>query len=189
MLGFRGDLDHPGYLPGRVYGTTLGTANTSVAIALVDTIYLYPFRIFYPVLVKTLIARVVTGGANSEIKCGVYENSGAVNQPVGAPVIAANTGYATATNNTYVTMDVTDTVLSPGWYWMGTKAKATLPTLVSVATNSQALSMMGSTQGSTTIQNAWSFADAYAGNMRTFSAGDVLTVVGAGGPPIIDFST
>jgi hypothetical protein len=44
-------------------------------------------------------------------------------------VIAFNTGVATTSSSTTVSMDTADTLLAAGWYWAGSKFTGTLPSL------------------------------------------------------------
>lgn len=179
---------HPGYLTGKFYTLAL-QGLTGAAVAAVDTIYLYPFPIYEPgVTVKTLTARVSTGGASSAMKTGIWADSLVSHRPLGAPLIVDNTGVATTATGSNASPDVTDTWLGAGWYWIGTKFRATLPSMFSMGTGPFWMSHLAGASGLFVF--GLSFADAYANNMPTFAEGASFTeVVASPGPPVVAIGT
>jgi hypothetical protein len=107
-------------------------------------------------------------------------------RPLGAPVVVDNTGVATTSSGVDVTLAATGT-LNPGIYWAGSKFTGTLPQTNSIAANNTWLTFIaGGATGGSTLQNAYSFADAYANNMPTFAEGATFTALsGASGAPLI----
>jgi hypothetical protein len=120
--------EHPGYISGRFY-PTLACAMSSAAVPAIDLVYLYLFRIHSSVTLATLAARVVSAGAGSSMKAAIWANNAATQRPTSTPVIAFNTGVATTSSSTTVSMDTADTLLAAGWYWAGSKFTGTLPSL------------------------------------------------------------
>lgn len=166
--------DHPGYLAGLYYPTFRGL-RAALAVAAVDVIYLYPFRLYAAVTIKTLVLRVTTGGASSAAKQAIWANSVVSMRPLGAPLIADNTGVATTGSATNAEANTTDTFLGPGWYWAGSKYQATLPSMLAVQVSN---GFCGAFMGLLSIQSVGlSFADAYANNMPTFAEGASFTEV------------
>lgn len=185
MIRLREDLDHPGYVAGRVYNTYRGPLTTSSVIGAINTLYFYTFRIFYPILLKTIRFYVSAGGAASSAKSAIWGNSSLSNRPIGAPIVVDNTGVDTSTLGEK-TADVTDTVFGPGWYWSGMKFTGTLPSLL---TASGANPGAGWLVGHTVITSApsitgYALSDTYSNNMPTLSEGGVTTGSGSNIPII-----
>jgi hypothetical protein len=181
---------HPGYKTGSFYSTWIGGADVGAAVAAVDVIYFYPFPIFFPVTVVTLHMRVTTGGTGSSAKCAIWANSAVSNRPLGAPLIVDNTGQATTSTNSNTSADVTDTVLTPGWYWAGSKHTGTLPSMAMVPANNQTLPFFtGVNSSGAPVISAISFADAYANDMPTLTEGASFTNVTANAAPILVLGT
>lgn len=184
------DLEHPGYIPGRFYHTwphSGGSGAASTAIAAIDTIYLYAFRLFYPILLKSWMVRTITAGAGSSMKSALYWASPVSNKPLG-PLVVDNTGVTTQANNTNITVDVTDTPLGPGWYWFGAKFTGTLPTMLTcglVAPTFQHCGDVATDGGSVNIATGFSVADTYSSNMKTLSEAQGYTLVGASHCPMV----
>jgi hypothetical protein len=124
--------------------------------------------------------RVITGGAGSAIKVGIWANDTSLgangNKPSGACLIADNTGVATTANNTTVIPAFGGTLM-PGFYWMGIKATGTLPTVYCV-NESEFGWLMGGDGGLSALTNiGYSIADTYSNNMPTLAAGAAFTDV------------
>jgi hypothetical protein len=186
--------EHPGYISGRFY-PTLAVAMSAAAVPAVDLVYLYLFRIHSSVTVATLVARVVTTGAGSSMKAGIWANNAATQRPTSTPLIAFNTGVATTSSNTTVSMDTADTALTPGWYWAGSKFTGTLPAM-SGMTSAQGdqVQLIGATTGAgATIGSGMpvglSAPDAYANDIAALSlTGATFTEVTNAVIPHIGFS-
>lgn len=178
----------PGFVSGTVLMPLAPIPSTGAsAVPAVDKVYLYPFVLFESVLVKQLGGRVVTGGAASSAKQGIWANSLVSNRPLGAPLIAANTGQATTGSGTNISEDTTDAYLGPGWYWAGSKYTGTLPAMQSIAVAAgQFRYFMGSANGP--LDTGLSYDDAYANDMPTIAEGATFATVAASGVPLLSFS-
>lgn len=187
IIGSR-QVSHPGYLASSFYATFTGFASTTSAVPAIDTVYIYPFVITSNVTVASLSVRVVTGGAGSSVKLAIY-GTGSTGKPSGAPLAANNTGAATTSNSTTVTLSAAVT-LTPGVYWVAQKYTGTLPTTVSI--NSLSYSFDGllgrATIGSSAL-TAWSKADTYSNDMPTLTGSDSWTDVVAGGVGVVFLGT
>jgi hypothetical protein len=173
---------HPGFVPSRgyypVHDLTFGAAG---AIPAADIVYLYPNYVPRTVTITHIAVRVITGGAGSSVKVGIWRDR--IGRPYGAPVVANNTGAATTSNSTSVDLAAAVT-LTPGWYWFGTKATGTLPVVVNVGANillSWIYGLSALTNGAST---GISLASTYADNMPTFSASESWTPVTTAGVPV-----
>lgn len=183
---------HPGYLPKRFYPTFVGQApGTAAAIPAADVLYLYPFWVPRPVLVVSLHHRIQTGGAGSAIKSGIWANSPVSNKPLGAPLIADNTGQATTSSTATITADTTDKLLGPGWYWAGTKSTGTLPAMWSVPPSNPFCSyFMGfGTATDGIVGSGFSIAATYSSDLPTFAEGASFTAYTGGGIPAVYLGT
>lgn len=182
-------MKHPGYLTGRYYSTVPNQIGSAAAPNAVDTLYLYPFAVFAPVAITSLVLRTGTGGAGSSVKTGIWANNPATNKPSGAPLIVDNTGAATTSSNTNVSISASGS-LQPGFYWMGAKFTGTLPTVSCIQAANQYMSyLMGFDTSGLLIANAISMSDTFSNNMPTIATNQSFTVVGVGGVPAIAFGT
>lgn len=170
-----------GYKSGNYYSCWDGASASATAVPAVDTIYLMPFIVQEAVKVSTLACRIVTGGAGSAMKMAIYANKAGA--PVGSPLIYSNTGVATTSNNTTVTVSASGT-LYPGTYWAACKFTGTLPTAVSISNAS-----MNSTvkMGRSSIVNnntvvALTYAHAYATNFPDLTGVSTSNESGNGVP-------
>jgi len=185
---------HPGYVSGRFYPAWDGNIGATGAIGAVDTIYLYPFFVAEDVQITSLFIRVVTAGAGSSAKAGIWMNKNG--RPTGTPVVVDNTGVTTAATG-YPTFSITPTVLRKGWYWIGIKFTGTLPVCTNIVGTSLLMSSRtgGSSNanalsnGATNQTSGQSFADAYANNMPDLTSATLTDVVGAAaGIPVLGYS-
>lgn len=171
------------YISGNYYSTFEGTVST-VAFAAADTLYLYPIRILEPVTIQALGMRVTTGGASSAAKCGIWSDVGG--RPVGAPLTGATLAeQATTGTNTDLAFALAANVyLAAGMYWAGSKAKATLPTMVGIAMTPLNFQLGSSASLNAALSNvrALSIADTYASDLATLAAGASFTEVSANVP-------
>lgn len=178
---------HPGYKAG-TYSTFVWAINTATAVAAVDTLYLYPFILSKPITFASGHMRVVTGGAGSSTKVGIWANgTGATNRPVGAPLFADNTGVATATSSTSIVIPIAGT-LPPGFYWVGSKFTGTLPVLVSVGANQLFFSyLMGATVVASPAMSIVGVAIAavYASDLPTLAEGASFSAFALAGIPVL----
>lgn len=177
---------HPGYISGRTYATVPGMSPTGAAVPAVDVVYLYPFQILSRVAVASLRIRVTSAGTGSSAKGAIWANSFTSMRPLGAPLLVDNTGVVTTAGNADASLAASGT-LNPGIYWAGTKHTGTLPQTLSIpANNTWVAFMVGLATAGGAAQNAYSFADAYANNMPTFSEGASFTMLnGASGCPLV----
>ncbi len=177
---------HPGYIASRTYATVPGMTPTAAAVPAVDVVYLYPFQILSRVTVASLRIRLTAGGAGSSAKGAIWANSFVSMRPLGAPLLVDNTGVATTSSNADASLAASGT-LNSGVYWAGTKFTGTLPSTLSIAANNTWVQfMVGAATAGGAAQNAYSFADAYANAMPTFTEGASFTMLnGASGCPLI----
>lgn len=179
---------HPGYITGNTYNMWVGAA-ASAAVPAADTIYLFPFPIYAPVTITSIVQRVITGGAGSAVKAAIWGNSLVSNKPLGAPIVADNTGVATTSSSSNATHDVIDTKFAPGWYWFGSKFQATLPSMLAMSANAGYSGFFfGGSSTSTLIICGFSYADAYSNNMPTLAEGATFTNVTVSGIPLASFT-
>lgn len=181
MLYHRNLSGHPGYIAGQTYSTWEGSiANTAVAVA--DTIYFYPFRLREPLTIVNGNAYVVTGGAGSAMKAAIYANSPISMRPVGAPLVKDDTGVATATSATRVSLAFGAYTFVPGWYWAGGKWQATLPTMQTIAAGAQFLEFFMGVPAANALNIAMmTYAHAYATAFPTLAEGASFSPSGASG--------
>jgi hypothetical protein len=179
---------HPGYVAGRIYPTYIGTMTTA-AIPAVDTLYFYPFPLYSRAVLTSGQVRVVTGGAGSSIKVGIWANSTASARPLGAPLIVDNTGVATTSSGVAVTPALAGT-LDAGLYWVGVKATGTLPSCLSIPSgHSWCGYYTGLTSATAMASNGLSFVSTYADAMPTMAEGASYTLVSGSGIPILGLVT
>lgn len=180
---------HPGYIASKTYNTFYGAVATGSAVPAVDTIYFYPWPVFAPITIASGYLRVVTGGAGSSAKCGIWANSTVSGRPLGAPLTADNTGVATTSSSANANL-VLSVTLPVGLYWIGTKFTGTLPTCVSVSNSTPITFFYVPFAASGGINNfAISFADAYGNNMPTLAEGATFSAVGVPGTPVLAVNT
>lgn len=118
---------HPGYVAGRWY-SLVDCATTNAAVAAADILYLFPFQVLAPVTIASMLMRVTTGGTGSTVKSAIWANSTVSMRPLGVPLYSDNTGVATTSSSTNVSLAVAG-ALTPGLYWFGSKHTGTLPTV------------------------------------------------------------
>lgn len=123
------DLPGGAYLTGKSYTMIEGGSLTSTAVAAVDTIYFYPFRVRAPLVFTSAAIRSSAGGAGSSVKSGIWLNSAVSARPVGLPLYSDNSGPAT-TGTGQIAIPMAGS-LDPGWYWFGSKFTGTLPSIQS----------------------------------------------------------
>lgn len=180
---------HPGFsLSGKTFSTTKRLP-VSGAIAAVDVLYFYPFFIPNAFIFNSARGRVLTGGAGSSIKIGIWgsepQSSSAGNKPFGAPLFQAIA--ATATNATTVTPALAGT-LSVGWYWMGIVTTGTPPTMLCVS-DSEMGWLMGADSGLDALTAiGFSMPSTYASTLPTIASGQTFTAVTTATIPAIALS-
>jgi len=154
-----------GYPPAS--GAWMTAANTNLAVAAVDTLYLYWFPITRPINVTLLRTRCTTGGAGSAVKFALWRASPATGRPVSVPFIGQNTGLSTATTNTWQDLVVASVATDANGVWFGSKFTGTLPTMItnsSGGSNGWVISFPAGTMP-TLPQGNFSLADAYANDI------------------------
>jgi len=171
----------PGYIPGKSY-VMYDSSTSSSALAAIDTIYFYPFKVVAPLRFVSAAVRCDAGGAGSSVKGGIWANSPISGRPVGAPLAADNTGAAT-TGTGLITLAMSGLLL-PGVYWFGIKTTGTPPTMRSC----QAAIGLAPNGGSTTAFISLSIADTYSNSMPTLAEGAAV-VAGSNAPTILQLNT
>lgn len=184
-------IPNQAYLASKFYNTWFGRESGSSAIPAIDVIYLYPFPLYAPMLVKTMVMRSITGGAGSSVKSGIWANSPVSNRPLGAPLVVDNTGQATTSSGVAITVTVSPNVtLGPGWYWFGSKTTGTQPAMTSQdGTVVTYPFFVGCSANTSVVNNAISFADTYSNSMPTLAEGASFTELSANGVPICALGT
>jgi hypothetical protein len=159
---------HPGYIAGKTYTMLDAGTVSNLAVGAIDTVYLYPFRVFAPITFTAGAIRISAGGVGSSVKSGIWAHSYVSGRPLGAPLVYDNTGAAT-TGTGQIAIALAGSLL-PGFYWFGTKFTGTLPTAQSIVTptylvpNGGAGSTVGLSASDTYSNNisALSFSEGYA---------------------------
>lgn len=165
---------HPGFLPGRVYTTFQGAPVTASAMAAVDIIYMYPFKLPRPLTFTKGIMRVQTLGASSAIKGCIYAASPVSVYPLGAPLFKDETGVATTSSTSDVDIALgAGTLQADTLYWAGGKAGTAVATLWSAYLGSKFMEFCGAL--TTTPVGCLGFADAYANAFPTIAEGATFT--------------
>ena len=127
-----GAMLHPGY-PAGGFQVMFEGGVASAAIAAVDSLLLYPFVVYAPITVTSILERVQTVGAGSSVKCAVWRNSQTSARPTGLPILGQNDGYDTATGTGIKSAAISSVSLTPGVWWAGSVATGTLPAMVCAA--------------------------------------------------------
>ena len=178
-----GDSPHPGYIGTKQY-TLWDGATQNAALAAADTIYFYAWYNPRRITFASGALRVATGGAGSSCKVGIWANSTLHGRPVGAPIAADNTGFAT-TGTGQIAAAIAG-ALEPGWYWIGVKCTGTPPSIVSTA---GVLGGGAMPNGGNNSATQISFADTYSNSMPTLAEGASFTPISSGGAPILGVLT
>lgn len=165
--------DRPPYIASRYYVVEAGFVSATAAISNKDVIYFVPFQVSpTSLVVVSAVVRLVTGQPGGALKAGVWANSPVTNVPLGAPLMADNTGADCSGAAGDVTIAMSGT-LSPGFYWCGVKATAdsTLPSFTCWSGRTTTSAMMG-ISGSNPI-NAFmkTSSSTYSNDMPTFAEG------------------
>lgn len=174
---------HIGRRSGRDY-SVVRTGGTTTATMTSDLIYFYPFAVDMLTTLAGIGAKIVT--ANGSIKFAIYNNSydsSTIGLPIGAPVIANNTGYTPTGNNEYAFSPMT-TFLYPGMYWAAAVGNGAMA-CISLATTYEIEYQMGRTNHSSNVPiiamtASYAFADAFPTLVGTESFTDTTT-----GAPLI----
>ena len=182
MEGFyRAIIEHPGYIAGRSYALH-ESSGQSLAPAAIDTIYFGLIVIRRALTFNGGTMWVVTGGAGSSVKTGIWANSTVSNRPLGAPLFKDDTGVATTGSGTGVALALGSGTLLPGFYWIGTKTTGTPPAVVSFPAYHQAVGYYTGLVSGTPNTHTIRYADTYSNNMPTLAEGASFTNHGAGAP-------
>ncbi len=140
-IDFETLVQHPGYVSGNWYAIKRGTAATNVA-QVADVLCAMPIFIAKRTTLSSLGVRVGTGAASTNVKLGIYANTG------GRPgaLIAQGTGAAscaTSSTDAVVTFS-SNPVLDVGIYWLASIFNGT-PSIQSCSSNDQVIpSLIGS---------------------------------------------
>lgn len=126
------------------------TAANTVAVPAVDTLYLVPAFVQEDQFIDRIGLRVVTSGAGSSFKVGVWRS--ASRQPTGLPVASANTGVDTSGTGVLDATLAAPVKLKRGWYWIGFVFTGTLPATKAVAaTNAYFGGALGASSSGTAL--------------------------------------
>lgn len=178
---------HPGYGSGNFSVMWEGVVVGNVAMAAVDIVYLYPFRVYSPIVITSLFQRVETAGAGSAVKSAVWANNYSTARPTGLPMLGQNAGFDTTTTG-IKTAAISSVQLLPGIYWAGSKATGTLPMMTQInATDSSGNVASAAAQMGTSIQPVgFSVPNAYANDITALDlTGATFTLVSASRIPVI----
>ena len=178
------NLVAPAFIAGRTFATTRTAVNNN-AVPAVDTIYLYPYLLRRQIVLTAGMMRSTAGGAGSSVKVGIWANSTVSNRPLGAPLLADNTGVAT-TGTGEINPALSGT-LQPQVLWIGTLWTGTLPTVAAMGISGETAALVGLT-GLATAYNGYTFSQAYASGVPTFSEGATFGLSG-GSIPVVYFKT
>lgn len=196
ITGPGGPRRHPGYVSGRWYAMS-DNSTTNATVSAADTLYFFPFQIEQPITFTSVLMRVATGGAGSSAKGGIWASSAISQRPLGVPLYADNTGVATTTSTTNVTVAIAGT-LNPGFYWYGSKYTGTLPAMQAVGASGAPpvahWRWMGVPAASATFPSlvfGISIADTYSNNITAtnLAEGASFTVVTTASVPNAAFVT
>lgn len=181
---------HPGYVASRWY-SLINSNTTNAVVAATNTLYFFPFTIQSPVTIASMRMRVVTGGTTSAVKAGIWANSPISARPLGTPLYSDNTGVATTSSSTNITLAIAG-VLNPGIYWFGSKHTGTLPTMQAIGASGappvEMARLVGVEAASGTFPSlafGWSIADTYSNDIAATSIaeGASFTVVASPAVP------
>lgn len=177
---------HPGYVAGRYYpGYPATTAST--AIPAVDTIYFAPVRITSPLTFDRLGVRVITGVSSALLKIGLWASDPITKKPIGAPIVADDTGLDCATSTTSPELAAT-AFLAPGLYWFGGKS-GHAPTLMSFLGTGGVISWDIGRSINTSMVGmlGYSMAHALAEDMPTLTGAESISDLVTSGAPMAWF--
>lgn len=165
---------HPGFIASRRYPLSPAVV-AGTAVAAVNTIYWLPFILPAQLAITKMSIQSTAGGAGSAVKMGIWANSPVSMRPLGAPIVADNTGAATTGTGSIDSAAVSATLDVGNLYWAGMKFTGTLPS-VEVITNLRASGLAFLFGAKTSnVNKAFSFADAYANAMPTLAEGATFT--------------
>ncbi|MBW8268279.1 hypothetical protein [Caldovatus aquaticus] len=183
-----------GYKPGRYYPFGAVPVTSTGAVNAADRLLLHPAEIMAPVTIDRLFLRVITAGAGSSVKMGLWRADGA-GRPTGAPLAAVNAAQSTAVAGV-VEAAVSPVRLEPGLYFAGSKFTGTLPTCTSVPGTSMLVAWWcGADTAANAIQNGGTnqmsgvyVANAFAGDMPDLTGASFTELTGASqGLPVLGF--
>lgn len=135
----------PGYVSTRLYPLTESNIAPSTAVPAADLLYVYPFRVYRDITPSSLRTRVITGGASSAVKLGIWANNPATGRPTGLPLagLVSNTEQSTATSSTDAQIATTGRLLAGQVYWFGAVFKTTLPVMTSITSPNSLHTLLG----------------------------------------------
>lgn len=112
-------IQHPGRVAGRWY--QLSRAQKSQGAAYVaNRLYFVPVWVNEEITIDQLGIRIQAAGSGGNIKGGIWASDPETGKPTGAPVVSF--GDTSTSSTGAVTLEVTNTTLQPGLYFMGTVA-------------------------------------------------------------------
>ncbi len=132
-------LLHPGYPAGNFAWMTTGHAAATVAAA--DVLFIYPYPLFARVVITSISANTVGGGAGSSMKCAVWRNDPATARPTGLPIFGQNAGFNTSDTG-FDTAAIANVPAGPEVLWFGSVFTGTMPQMVIQAQSGPGSSMI-----------------------------------------------
>lgn len=178
---------HPGYGSGNFGVMWEGPVVGNVAMAAVDIVYLYPFRVYSPLTITSLFQRVETAGAGSSVKSAVWANNYATARPTGLALLGQNAGFDT-TGTGIKTAAISSVRLEAGIYWGGSKATGTLPmmTQINAADSSGNVASATAQMGTSVEPVGFSVPAAFANDIMALDlTAATFTLVAASRIPVI----
>lgn len=181
------------YRPGLPYRAGLwygrrGAHTSGNIVPATNTLYLRRVEVRERVTIAALGFRVVTAGVSSAVKMAAYR-AGANGMPIGAPIVADNTGVATVTAGAHVSTALTG-IIDPPYVWLAdVHTGPTLPIPIGLGTTDyNEESQLGrSNMGSNTALVGYSIAHTYANPLPTFLGSESWTEVVIPGMPNMCF--
>lgn len=180
-------LLHPGYGTGNFGVMWEGSVVGNIAMAAVDIVYLYPFRVYSPITITSLFQRVETAGAGSSVKSAVWVNNYATARPTGLALLGQNAGFDTSGTG-IKTAAISNVQLLPGVYWGGSKATGTLPmmTQINAADSSGNVASPTAQMGTSVQPMGFSAPSAYANDIMALDlTAATFTLVSASRIPVL----
>lgn len=178
---------HPGYGSGNFSVMWEGSVVGNIAMAAVDIVYLYPFKVYAPITITSIFQRVETLGAGSSVKSAVWANNYATARPTGLALLGQNAGFDTAGTG-IKTAAISSVRLEAGIYWGGSKATGTLPmmTQINAADSSGNVASPTAQMGTSVEPVGFSVPSAFANDIMALDlTAATFTLVAASRIPVI----
>lgn len=169
---YKNSFLHPGSISGRKYPLSPGPSSSGAAVSAIDTIYFFPFELPFTLNFTGFSVWIVTGGAASSMKAGIWANSPISMKPLGAPLYVDNTGVATTASGAVASIATGSGILAGGvCYWAGAKFTGTPPTLFALTSTNTVPTQVSGFTNATYSSPFYAFADTYSNSMPTIAEG------------------